>query len=388
MTISEYTIIADRLSDAQSKIEKLNKRARKLGVPEVILEVVPGSEQIKKDGNDNYKTIDVVLVGEKIKLAGWHFAATIQHTGEGNIVRRVPGSDENAVDLKDYREVEPMCDHCRMLRRRNDTYIVVNDEGETKQVGSSCLRDFLGADPASALWMAQFLIDLDAEFESEYSEPGERTVSYYKIETYLGWVSASIRNSGWLSRGKARWEDAVATADDAFNVWYWMGRTPRPYEPTDEDFELGEKALEWIRSTENPMDANDYIYNLYVATKQNYITWREFGLVASLIQAYSRHMEQELKLARMKKDSSWVGEKGVRQEFTLTVESVRYIDGSFGVTALHSMVDADGNIFTWFGSGSALEVGKTYTGKATVKDHTEYKGVKQTIINRPKFQEA
>lgn len=379
MEINTYTIVADNLSLAQAKIEKMNKRARKLGVPELVLTVVEGSEQFIKDGNDTFKKIDVTLTGETVKLAGWHFAATIQHTEDGNIVRSVPGQD---IDTMPYRTVEPLCEHCNQLRRRNDTYIVVNDEGETKQVGSSCLRDFLGVDPASALWMAQFLIDLDAEFESEWNEGGGRATNYMNIKDYLAWVSASIRNSGWMSRSKARWSGELATADDAMSVWDWKGKGPRPYTPDEKDVETAEKALEWIRSMENAAEtANDYIYNLYVSTKQNYITWRETGLVASLVQAYSRQMEQEIQARKEAAVSEWVGEIKQRREFTLTVESVRYNDGMYGVTYQTKMVDADGNVFMWWAS-KELDQGETYTGKATVKDHTEYNGVKQTVINR------
>jgi hypothetical protein len=46
------------------------------------------------------------------------------------------------------------------------------------------------------------------------------------------------------------------------------------------------------------------------------------------------------------------------------------------------MVDEAGHSFTWFCSGKPLEEGKVYEVKATVKKHDEYKGVKQTIVNR------
>jgi hypothetical protein len=42
-----------------------------------------------------------------------------------------------------------------------------------------------------------------------------------------------------------------------------------------------------------------------------------------------------------------------------------------------------GNLFTWFNSGKENMIeGAIYTGKATIKKHTEYKDKKFTVITR------
>ena len=41
----------------------------------------------------------------------------------------------------------------------------------------------------------------------------------------------------------------------------------------------------------------------------------------------------------------------------------------------------------WTGEGYDIEEGKTYTIKGTVKEHSEYKGTKQTILTRCKIAE-
>ncbi len=48
-----------------------------------------------------------------------------------------------------------MCDYCKkdwIVRR--DTYIVKNDKGEIRQIGSNCLSDFLGhPNPTRIAWL-------------------------------------------------------------------------------------------------------------------------------------------------------------------------------------------------------------------------------------------
>ena len=55
-------------------------------------------------------------------------------------MRSVPG-----VELDGWRPEVSECDHCGTTRRRSATYLVEHEDGSRKQVGSSCMADFLGA---------------------------------------------------------------------------------------------------------------------------------------------------------------------------------------------------------------------------------------------------
>lgn len=79
----------------------------------------------------------------------------------------------------------------------------------------------------------------------------------------------------------------------------------------------------------------------------------------------------------------WVGEVGKRQVFRLKVERVHSYENDFGTTYINVCRDPDNNLVVYKGSqrwykNEELEV------KATVKEHSEYEGVKQTMIQRPK----
>jgi len=72
-----------------------------------------------------------------------------------------------------------------------------------------------------------------------------------------------------------------------------------------------------------------------------------------------------------------------RSIYTVTVLEVVSKDTDFGPIGIHTLSTPEGNILVWTASGHAkwLEVGKTYTVKATVKTHdTSEQGVKRTIV--------
>ena len=56
----------------------------------------------------------------------------------------------------------------------------------------------------------------------------------------------------------------------------------------------------------------------------------------------------------------------------------------YGTTFLYRFVDDAGNVFVWKASG-AYNVFDGVTIKGTVKDHSEYQGVKQTVLTRCKI---
>ncbi len=87
-----------------------------------------------------------------------------------------------------------------------------------------------------------------------------------------------------------------------------------------------------------------------------------------------------------KHKSNFVGTLKQREDFTLTLTFRKGFDGDFGTSWLNSLKDAQGNVFTYWGASLLdVEVNDTVTVKATVKEHKEYQGVNQTVIQRPKI---
>lgn len=86
-------------------------------------------------------------------------------------------------------------------------------------------------------------------------------------------------------------------------------------------------------------------------------------------------------------NTNYVGTVGERREFDLTAERTHSFDSQFGTTYITIFRDADNNIVVYKGS-LAFGRGEKVRGKATVKAHDLRDGVPQTIVARPKFEEA
>ena len=73
---------------------------------------------------------------------------------------------------------------------------------------------------------------------------------------------------------------------------------------------------------------------------------------------------------------------------TITVERIIVLNSEFyGNNYITIARDEQGNAITYKGKTSIGAKGETNTIKASVKEHTVYNGVKQTVIQRPKVLE-
>jgi len=387
---------------------KLAKKAAKLGVAAptfTILndeKVYPAeyaqSGQLIRPG----RVVKVIEVsGQAPKIAGWNFIATLQHEEAGNIVRRVPNTEKFAVGF-DLRSAKPFCNHCNTLRRRNDTYVVANDEGRTLQVGRNCLKDFTGHDSPEAIarWA-----ELLSAFEESHRDGGEGGLggsgeNHSDLVSYLAYTVLFIREIGWMSRTKAReFGNVTATADSAWSHRFPSDKLRRDYSnaglpfptPTDADVEKAKKSIEVAESFFESEEAagrvlEDYTHNLRIVIECNSVSFRSAGLAASVVAFADRQLGIAVE-RKQAAESQHVGEIGKRETFLLTVSRITDIDGNYGTTHLHIFKDEKGNVFKWFASNERLDVGVAYRVKGTVKAHEDYKNTRQTVLSRCSINE-
>lgn len=86
--------------------------------------------------------------------------------------------------------------------------------------------------------------------------------------------------------------------------------------------------------------------------------------------------------------SQWVGQIGDRIDITVTIDRVfesqfQRNAGWYGTTTsyMYLMHDEAGNVYKW-STSKCYEEKETYHFRATVKDHSEYRKIKQTVITR------
>lgn len=392
---SQYLVPPSRLASLQESIRKVNRKATKLGCPTVSFEVLAHEDHPALD--ERGQTIPghfivkarVEVTGSAPTVGGFTFVATLDHGNEaGTVIRAVPGL---GVEIpKAFREASSLiCEHCNSKRARNETFLLVNEAGEFKQVGRNCLRDFLGGiDPHAIVAHAELLLGMQESLEAEESYAGGSRDRRFSLRQYLEFVAAAIRRDGWTSRS-ASTETRPATANTALGVMFSEKQQREAckaagYFPNEADVATVDAAMAYAEAnlwSVDPDSLNDYLNNLRIVSKQESIDFKSAGLAASLIAMVKREQEKKV----VSENSNYIGEVGKRIDLTLKVVSHKDIVGDYGITVLYKMVDPDGNVVTWFSSKNhSLEDDQEIKAKATVKKHEEFRGVKQTVVTRLK----
>lgn len=396
-----FKIQKSQLAIVQSRIDRLNKRAAKLGM-EPCSVVVLGEELIEVTiqktgpGYSIPSTITICQLTIEFKgsapvVAGYKLIANIQHTEAGNIVRDVA---QDGTDFDAYRsDVKPVCDHCNTRRERKDTFIIRNvDTKETKQIGRNCLADYIRSSDVKAYALHVEIIGALVEAEEEFLGGGSYSAVTGTNE-FLAFACASVRVHGFKPTSYG--ESTVS------NIWRAMSSPFPPVtpeqraahdaqQPTENDKEKASKIVAWIDGVD--CSSNEYLTNLKVALKMVCID-RTAGLVASAVKAFDRAMgiAEEKRLEKEQTLNEHLGQLKERLVLELTVVRTHHIETDYGTKAIVSMRDNDGRSVVWFGTSDraiGAQVGNKFTGKATIKAHEEYNGIAQTVITRGTFKVA
>lgn len=405
ITTQTREIDLDDLEAVRAAVAKANKKAAKIGVPGyVIHEGAHGVRDITAPDPFNpgswkvighVETVEVSVLGEAPKYAGWTFVATIDWVGDNAVIRKVAGLDH--VDTTSARDgLEPNgCDHCHAARDRKNTYLLRSDSGEFKQVGSTCLREFLGVEVNLSLLGFNPYEGCDST--NRYAP------DFYLTLRALEDTLAVIRQFGWTS-ASAAYNNPALTATKAHLLAAYSpepdirrgqethaGEVRRAIREQAEpgDAERAVAILNWVRNT---LPGNsDYALNLKAAVGEDRDRFQagHLGVVISAVEGYRRwETKEEAKTAERVslKDSGYVGAVGDRlRGLVLEVRSARWIEGLYGSTLIVLFSDANGNAYKWFASNpprSLETVGTKVQVTGTVKKHEEFNGLKSTVLTR------
>lgn len=423
----DFDIPEENLRELEEKISKLNRKARKLKLPEIVLtkgetfsrltSVCVGFETRMYQGYEvecpvmkdiMVKFVPVNIEGARPQIAGYTFIATVDHLPTGtNVFRNVEGFK---VDER-FRNAGTVCEHCNKFRTRKDTYIVQNESGAQKQIGRNCLKDFLGGkSPLAMAAMAELLMDAmsagDSYREIGGSDGGMRKDYAIDLADCLAWANLSIRLNGWVS-GKTAYENHI-TSTAAHSSGMRIAAKETSYNgprPEEKDTRIAGETIAWVRGlSDEECAGNEYLTNLRATMKgMDYIQYRAAGLCVSAIPSYHRHLEKvmEAKQFVSQKNSKYVGAIGDRMVFSVTVlKLISYHSEMYGGGVIYRMITDEGNVITAFSlnqknfsveesndkgekfNRTDVQAGDKILVKGTIKKHQEYKEIQQTVISR------
>lgn len=384
-----YAIHEDNMPRLMKKMTRIQNKCKKYGCDFHFAEVGEEYRDYIGEYGEQYTLRFVLVEAEgRAVVNGWKFVASIQHTEKGNIINKA--TDEVEVPER-YYTGRPVCEHCGNKRTVN-TFLVYNEEtGEFKQVGRNCLCDYTNG--MSAEGVAQYTSAFEGLIEGEAVQPGNRMPRYYGVRNYMLYVAETIRHFGYVKNGEGNY----STRDRAMDFYtlehhgrYYIEREDKVRNDYDdcgfnlnspEAADMVEKALAWL---DTQGEDNNYMHNLKTACALEHDNGRNFGIIASLFPTWNRDLERQEQKRREQeagKKSEWVGEVGKR--VSLEVAEVKLLtswETRFGCTCVWKIVGKDGNVYTWKTGNDIPEDAKKITG--TVKEHKEYRGVKQTELTR------
>lgn len=388
-TTQTFNIPEHNIERFSERVEQLNRRAAKLGVAPIA--VTFGAREPRTRTNnagrtEHYWVLPTTVSLTTVKIDGWSFIAKLVHLGTAQVVvLNAPG--ETAPE--EFRAVAPTCDHCRVQRNRNETFVLRHESGAYKRVGRQCLRDFLGHESSEMLATgAQYLIDAsdlvrDAE-DDEWLGPA-RPPGYPAILDYMTVAATVIRVHGWVSSNNARETGLESTASRAYFICRANNKDVlQAYAPTKEDEQAARDALEWGKSLGEKETLTDYEHNVFAALQPPCVHRTTLGIVASAV-AMSQRAKEACHLARCSRPTidAYFGKVGERVTFHGYLERTKDVQSIMTMSVLHQLRTIDGHVLTWFCTGKELEPSdqqRTFT--ATVKGHRLFNGIKQTTVSR------
>lgn len=220
---------------------------------------------------------------------------------------------------------------------------------------------------------------------------------YYRIKDYLRYCAECVDKFGWFNSSSQ-----YSTANRAWDYFAYKELGLEGMRKTSEmDNEMkainfdaseenqGPKVDSIIEFVKNMEDDSSYVVSIKSLAKSEWFRSKFTGFVASMVICYNKEVERREVERKQKEEaennpSNFLGNIGdkLKADFN-EFEIVTSWDGFYGVTWMYKFVTDEGNILIWKSSKwiDATEIKKGHV-KFTVKDHTEFRGIKQTEVTR------
>jgi len=362
------------------KLEKLVKRLSKK--TDINFEVFDNTERqtsVTIDGvKYPYTEIEVELDLD-YKVGDYELVAQLEHTPNGNIIRQI-NPDKQVPER--YRNTNCYCDHCHTNRERKNTFLLVDDNGDYKQVGKSCLNDFTGYNSESVAEAAASLY---------------RIYNYAKMQNY----DEDPEFMSFLRATHDRYSDTRELANKFYQLLRDKGYNKEdPFDGLSDynyDEQYNDKVDELLNvvNTDWYKDNNDYCHNAKIVAQMPYVESRHWKILLSYLNSAMNYLQKQQQLQQRANadNNEYLGNVGDKVEFT--IQSVKALFSNYVSvgyrnsveTITYKFITENGNTVLW---STGKEINDDYVGckvRGTIKSLKEYKGEKQTIITRAKIDE-
>lgn len=382
-----YKIYEEFFPNVEKILNRIGKKCRKLGNDFSFQIVGTETKEFSDSGITFYKKFFLIEVSGIAIINGWKPVAILDCFPNGNVIRKI---DSDIEIPKHFYNSENKCDHCNSKRNnRKNLFVVYNKTtNEWKQVGKDCLKLYTGGLNAESV--VSYLDGL-TELEKYNGIEASGNKVYYDINTVIMYAYNIIKKIGYYNsscdistkllvsnvlfnkRDKAIKYVNKELKDGKFNV------DLNKDDIYADNADVVHDIIEYYKSLD---DNNEFIHNVKVLLNEGYTDSKGIGYLCYLPQGYITHKEKE-----NEKFSEYFGEVGKRyKDIKISfVDVIASWNNQFGRTTVYKFIVEDGNVLVWK-TTTQIEEGNYSTISFTVKQHKEYKGVKQTEINRVRIK--
>ena len=384
-----WFLSADDLAATRQKLARIAARAARKGFAGAIdLHAVPATRTHTPAPGAPPVTIhgfDVTITGEPPRFAGWRLLAAVDKVGDSVVLRYLPGVEQN-IPNDTVRPGE--CDHCHTRRPRTKVLLAEHDTtGERKQVGSSCLKDFLG-------WSTLPVILTTDELRDQLAASHGGRSGDLDLASVLTYSWAVIAAHGWTpssaaSQHRMATRDLVSTAIHARPGSAKILASIRPH--LDEGRRMAPQIIDTL--TEAFTEPTGYQANLSAILQAGQVAPRHLGLAVSAVSAYLRITQQQAardERAGRRATLDFAGEVGEKVTLTGTITVLLHVDGFTWNSPSRRLIILDcetsvAKMVTGASWAYDVERGDEITVTGTIRKHEDWHGTPQTLIVRPKL---
>lgn len=323
--------------------------------------------------------VDFVLDIDNVELRHWELLGTKERVGKDAIYKgNIPA---------EYKNSDFACEHCSTNRRRNKVAIIRHKEtAELKQVGYTCLQDFIGCELGA---FGALIKGIDAIYlQVNYFGDCEYTSNnyYYNVNQFLQIAYNCIVKYGYVKNNSVT---EMTTTEHILEAY--RAENSDYVDPAKVDTDLVNKIKNaydiWAKS-----HPSDFTHNVCTILEQTCVKRIYANYMYFIPTFYVNKVRWDARKARAeqaKKElkNEYAGAVGDKITTEATIECVTGFDGYYGYMYVYNFKDVHGHMLVWF-TGKDLEVntGNKIRISGTIKKLNEYKGIKQTVLTRCKVK--
>lgn len=398
----EFNAYADYERVIRQRLDKLCSKFSRY--PETVINI---STSPLNNGRVHF---DIEIATPVVRFNGYHHVATlkietIENEGKYEDINIVfPANGHQNENFSRYYEEGFRCDHCHTNRYRKTVHLFRDESGKDLMVASTCAKSYFGENVFRLLGLYEMFSPdiIGRDIEDIFIGFGGG-VGHFNTVDYCKYAYGSMKKSNaYVSRHKKEemelYGSYILSTTDKTNILFNkinpylteeekqnIIKTREECKKLAESFDITDIKNFWFDKYHENTDDNFYrscFLNLSMLDPKR-------GLLVYAVSAYMREIEGAFNCNVGDENSRYIGKIGERlKNITATISFISIRETLYGLSTTIKFIDVYGNILVWFASGKHeydINIKVSLTG--TVKKHDEYKGKKQTILNRCKIEE-